>query len=159
MKRKGLLMVELMIALTIIAIMAGSVSMSFSRYGMTAKREAERIFAKLNSLIRKADKTKTHFGIKLNSSKINITWNSKYTNIWKKADLFTETLNASNSCSYSWNAPGKELTYSYITNRFSQGTTIDVECKGEHYYIVIAAVGGRIRLSATHPNKEPDYTE
>ena len=83
MKRNGLLMVELIIAMTIIAVMAGAITLSFSRYGMTAKREAERIFAKLNSLIIKADKTKTHFGIKINSSKIETTWNSKYTNIWK----------------------------------------------------------------------------
>ena len=155
MKRNGLLMVELIIAMTIIAVMAGAVTLSFSRYGMTAKREAERIFAKLNSLIIKADKTKTHFGIKVDSSKIEIAWNSKYTNLFQKADKFKEIINASNGCSYSWNRnQGSSISYSYITNVFSPGATIAVKCKEEYYYVVIAAVGGRIRLSTTHPSED-----
>ena len=146
-------MIELMIALLIMAITAGAFSLSLDIWTITAKREAERLFAKLSNLMLKADMTQTHFQLEVDSEKIRVQWNSEYTNLVKKKYLFVENITASKGCSYSWNAPSDILYYSYITNRYSQGTTITVTGRGKPYYVIIAAVGSRVRISDSKPSK------
>ena len=149
MKRKALLMIELLIALLIIAITAGVFTLRADFWSITPKREAERLFAKLSSLMLKADRTQTHFQLEVNPDKITVNWNSEYTNLVFKNNLFTEDIPASKGCSYSWNAPADILYYSYITNRYSQGATITITGKGSPYYVKIAAVGSRVRITDT----------
>ena len=149
MRRKALLMVELLIALMIIAVTAGAFTLRADFWTITPKREAERLFAKLSSLMLKADRTQTHFQLEVYSDEIKVQWNSEYTNLVTKKGLFTETIPASTGCSYSWNAPADILYYSYITNRYSQGTTITITGKGSPYYVKIAAVGSRVRITDT----------
>ena len=151
MKRKGLLIVELLIALLILSITAGAYTLRADLWTVTAKREAEKLFATLSNLMLKADRTRTHFQIDVGSDRIRIQWNSEYTNLVNKKNLFVEYIQASKGCTYSWNAPADILYYSYITNRYSQGATITITGKDTRYYVVIATVGSRIRLSDTHP--------
>ena len=143
-----------MIGMLILAITAGAFVLSSDIWTITAKREAERIFAKLSSLMLKADRTQTHFKINVEQDKIRIQWNSEYTDLVNKKYLFVENIIASKGCSYSWNLSNTLLDaiyYSYITNSYSQGVTITVTGRGNPYYIIIAVVGSRVRLSDTHP--------
>ena len=151
MRRKALLMVELLIAIMIITITAGMFTLNSKVWTITPKREAERLFAKLSSLMLKADKTKTHFQIVVWPEKIVFQWNSEYTDLVKQKYMFVEEFTASKGCSYSWNAPNDIIYYSYITNKYSQGTTITITGKDANYYVIIAVIGSRVRLSDTHP--------
>ena len=149
MRRKAILMIELMIALMIIAITAGAFTLRADFWTITAKREAEKVFAKLSGLMLKADRTQTHFQLKINNGKIRVQWNSEYTDLVKSRYLYVEDIEPSKGCSYSWNAPKDILYYSYITNRYSQGATITITGKGSPYYVKIAAVGSRVRITDT----------
>ena len=140
-----------MIALLIIAITAGVFTLNSTMWTVSPKSEAERLFAKLSSLMLKADRTQTHFQLRVTDGKIRLQWNSEYTNLLNKKYSFVEDILPSNGCSYSWNAPADILYYSYITNRYSQGATITITCGEDHYYVIIAAVGSRVRISDTHP--------
>ena len=151
MKRPGLLIIELLIALMVLAITAGAFTLRADMWTITAKREAEKIFAKLSSLMLKADRTHTHFQLNVDDGKIRIQWNIEYTNLVKGKYRFVENLPASKGCKYSWNAPGDVIYYSYITNMYSQGTTITVTGRGKPYYVIIATVGSRVRISDTRP--------
>ena len=152
MKRKGLMMIELMIALMIITISAGMFTLRANFWTVTPKREAERLFAKLSSLMLRSARTQTHFQLVLWPEKIVVQWNSEYTDITHNKERFVEDINASNGCSYSWNAPNDVIYYSYITNKYSQGATITITNGDNKYYVIIATIGSRIRISDTTPN-------
>ena len=146
-----------MIGMLILAISAGAFALSFNIWTITPKREAERLFAKLSSLMLKADRTQTHFKIEVDSDKIRIQWNSEYTDLVNKRYVFIEDFPASKGVYYLWNpdyssdAKNKSVCYSYITNRYNNGATITVNGKDTLYYVIIATVGSRVRISDTHP--------
>ena len=145
--------VELAIGIALLMLLAAQISLSTNLYTQTPKREAERLAKKLSSLMLKADKTKTHFQIKIASDKMSIQWNTNETSINTQGDRdkFTEDFPASSGCKYSWNAPNEKVYYSHITNKFSQGATITIEGNGDPYYVVIATIGSRVRVSDTKP--------
>ncbi len=90
-----------------------------------------------------------------------IVWNTNQTSLLTEAarQKFTETFPASSGCTYSWNAPNDKIYYSHITNKFSQGATITITGNGDTYYVVIATIGGRIRVSDTKPNAKDGEEE
>ena len=143
MKRKGLLLVEVVIALMILAITAGAYSLSADFWEITPKREAERLFAKLSSLMLKADRTKTSFQLKVESDEIRAIWSGGYRVI--------EKIPASKGYSYSWNAPNDKLDYDPMTNKYYPGAKITITGKGADYYVIIATNGSRVRISDTYP--------
>ena len=151
MKRTGFTMLELVISIAILAIMAAALTLNLASIKFTAKHEAERLAAKISSLMLKADKTRTHFQINLYENKIRFKWNNNYSDIKNDKNFFIEDFEAGKGCSFSWNAPSDVLYYSYITNKFSQGATITVKCEEKNYYVIIATIGSRVRVSDTKP--------
>ena len=141
MKRKGLLIVELLIALLILSITAGACALRADIWAVTAKREAEKVFAKLSSLMNKADKTQTSFHLEVMPDKLKVQWSLGYRVI--------DNIPASKGCSYSWNAPNDKLYYFPWTNKYSQGATIRINGKNDTCYIKIATIGSRIRITDT----------
>ena len=153
MKLRAVSIVELAIGLAVLAILAQQVSLSANLYSQTPKREAERLAKKLSSLMLKADTTQTHFKIEIESDHMFIVWNTSETRLVtaEARRKFTETFPASSGCKYSWNAPNDKVYYSHITNKFSQGATITIEGNRDPYYVVIATIGSRVRISDTKP--------
>ncbi len=145
--------VELAIGIALLMLLAAQISLSTNLYTQTPKREAERLAKKLSSLMLKADKTKTHFQIKIDDDKMSVQWNTNETSIntQEDRDKFTEDFLASSGCTYKWNAYNEVIYYSHITNKFSQGATITVEGEGDPYYVVIATIGSRVRVTDTKP--------
>ena len=161
MKRRAVSIVELSIGVALLVLLATQVSLSTNLYTQTPKREAERLAKKLSSLILKADKTQTHFKLEIESDHMFIVWNTNQTSLLTEAarQKFTETFPASSGCTYSWNAPNDKVYYSHITNKFSQGATITITGNGDTYYVVIAAIGSRVRVSDTKPNAKDGEEE
>ena len=151
MRRQALLMIELLIALLILAITAGAFTLNANFWTVTPKREAERIFAKLSSLMLQADRIQTSFQLVVWPGKIVVQWNSDYIDVKTQKERFIEEITASKGCTYSWNVQADVLYYSHINNRYSQGATITVHGQDTNYYVVIATIGSRVRLSDTHP--------
>ena len=154
MRRRAVSIVELAIGIALLVLLASQVSLSTNLYKQTQKREAERLAKKLSSLMLKADKTQTHFQIDIASENLLIQWNTSETSkVTQQArEIFTEEFPASSGCTYSWNAPNDKIYYSHITNKFSQGATITVKGDGDPYYVVIATIGSRVRVSDTKPS-------
>ena len=145
--------VELAIGIALLMLLAAQISLSTNLYTQTPKREAERLAKKLSSLMLKADKTKTHFQIKIDDDKMSVQWNTNETSINTQGDRdkFTEDFPASSGCTYKWNAYNEVIYYSHITNKFSQGATITISGEGDPYYVVIATIGSRVRVTDTKP--------
>ena len=153
MKRRAVSIVELSIGIALMMILASQITLSTNISTQTPKREAEKLAKTLSSLVLKAAETQTHFQIEIKPDKMAIQWNTNKTSTFTQADRdkFTKDFPASSGCTYSWNAPNDILKYSHITNKFSQGATITITGKGDPYYVVIATIGGRVRVSDTKP--------
>ncbi len=153
MKRPAVSMIELILGMMLLALMASQLSLSTNLYKHTPQREAERLAKKLSSLMLKADQTQTHFKVEIESDHMFIVWNTNETSLVTEEarHKFTETFPASSGCTYRWNAPNDKVYYSHITNKFSQGATINVNGEGNTYYVVIATIGSRVRVSDTRP--------
>ena len=148
MKRQGMLLVEVMIAMLIIAVTAGAFSLSSDIWTVTAKREAERLAAKLNSAMNKADREHISFNLKIQNNEMRIIWQNPF----KTEKANTEYLLPSAGCKYTWKsdssntATDKVVTYSYVTNKYIQGDTITINGRGPEYHVVIASIEGRVRI-------------
>ncbi len=153
MRRRAVSIVELSIGLVVMALLAMQISLSTNISTHTPKREAEKLAKKLHSLILKSDTTQTHFKVEIEPAHMFIVWNTNKTSLFTEAarNKFTETFPASAGCTYSWNAPNDKVYYSHITNKFSQGATIKITGEGDPYYVVIATIGSRVRVSDTEP--------
>ena len=153
MKRRAVSIVELSIGIALMMILASQITLSTNISTQTPKREAEKLAKTLSSLVLKASKTQTHFKVEIEPDHMFIVWNTNETSLLTAAarEKFTKKFPASSGCTYSWNAPNDKVYYSHITNRFSQGATITITGKGDPYYVVIAVIGGRVRVSDTKP--------
>ena len=144
MKRRAVTLTELVVGMAILSVLAGAFSLSPNLWSYTAKREAERLAAKLTAATRKADATRTNFTIKIDRAVMTLEWQT----MGGEVDEF---FHAHTGCSYDWNANGNKLNYSHTENTFQGGATIKVHGKGKPYHVIIAVTGGRIRVSDTHP--------
>ena len=141
--RGGFTLVEVMITVSIMAIMASVLTFSTDFTKQTAKREAQRLFVFLYRSMNKADSRRINFTFIASPAHVLLNWgNGKY-----------EKLIASKGCAYSNNFPGGECTYNARNRRCNTGGTITVlDSEGKKYYVVLAGITeGRIRLSETRP--------
>ncbi len=152
MRRKALLMVEMLVALVIIAVTAGVFTFSYDFGTVTPKYEAEKIFSALSNLMLKAGKKRSSFKLYVDQNQIRAKWDDEYTdNFSVNKSLYWEYISASKGCSYSWNANNGVINYSHINDRYSQGATITITSRGTKYYVIIATVGSRVRISDVSP--------
>ena len=160
-KRRAVSIVELSIGIALLVLLASHITLSTNLSTQTPKREAEKIAKTLSSLVLKASKTQTHFKVEIESDHMFIVWNTNQTRLFtaEGRKKFTQTFPASSGCIYSWNAPNDKVYYSHITNRFSQGATITITGKGVPYYVILAAIGSRIRISDTKPGAKDGEEE
>ena len=137
--KKAMSLVELLVGLTILAVIWGAVSMNAEVSKQTAQREAEKVHKFLTSLILRADAKRQNFNLGVQTNEIQAYFGS---------ETFGK-LDASPGCSYEWNAPSGSLTYYPSKGNFNnQGATITVKGRKGPYYVIIAVIGGRIRISS-----------
>lgn len=150
MKRRAMTLTEILMGVSILIILSGVFSLSPDIYKHTAKREAERIYNKLSNCMLKAARTHISFIVTVEPTRINIIWQKPNTQLGKQTEHFA----AKPGCSYKWNGPTGGMTYSHVKNTYTaQTATIKINGKGDSvYYIIVSAVGGRMRLSDTPPS-------
>lgn len=150
MRRRAVTLTELTVGIAILSLLAGAFTLSPNLWSQTAKREAERLAAKITALTRTADRTKIDFTLNIDRGRpyMRITYQPK------GRREYSENFYASAGCSYEWNAPNDKLTYSHTKNTFTGGTTINVYGKNGPHYVIIAVRGGRIRTSHTRSSDD-----
>ena len=148
---------ELAIGIALLILLASQVSLSTNLYSQTPKREAEKLAKKLYSLTLEADRTQTAFEITIDSSKtiITVQWNTSKTSINTKEDrdIYTEEFPASSGCTYEWWKSTSKLLYSPAKTTFTKAGTIAVKGSGAPYYVIVAMIGSRVRVSDTPPEE------
>ena len=147
MMRKAVTLTELLIGIALLGILAGAFALSPNLWRHNAKREAERLAAKLTAMTLKADRTRTNFTLQIDRNLVKIEWQAK-------SGKVNERFYAQPDFVYEWNANGNKLTYSHTDNKFLGGTTISVQGKDEFHYVIIHATGGRIRTSYKRPSSD-----
>ena len=140
-------LVELVIGMALLTLLAGTTNLSPHLYQHSAKREAEKLYSWLSQHALTSDRTNITFKLEVESNKIKIIWQKPGIAAYKQ----TETFPIGEDCIYSWNAPNNGLYYSHYKNCYTQGATITIKGKGPDYYVIIAAVGGRVRISDVPP--------
>ena len=68
---------ELIVGVAILTLLAGVTHLSPDLYKHTAKREAERVYAKLSQCMLEADRTHISFNLEVESSRLKIIWNGR----------------------------------------------------------------------------------
>ena len=138
-RRKGFSLIELFVAMIIIALFTSFITTNITSQSQTAKAEAEKLAAYITGLARKADRRHLGFTITFNSNSTTTSWDRA-----PSPDIFAL-------------APGfslekaKNFTYNSNKNEFEDYDTITLkrDLDGKKCYIVIGDVGGggRIRVS------------
>ena len=110
MKRyRAFTLVEIIIAIMLMGILAGTMTLSGSKARQTAQKEAEKVAALLKSATQRADLVKVGFTLKVENNSIDISWDGTY----KPHDLITP-LEASKGCSF-----GPDTTYEHKKKDYS----------------------------------------
>lgn len=147
MKRNAFTLVELMMGVMILAITSTVIIVNINAVkGQSAKREADRLAQWLITRMSIADSRMEGFTLSIPSDVPAAEWASS-TPLSPNKDNFE----ASKGCTFQIN---RNLTYSVEKNNFTQGGTITVigkEGSSAPYYVVIAAIGGRVRVSDIKP--------
>ena len=156
MKRRAVSIIEFSIGIALLVLLASQIALSTNLSTQTPKREAEKLAKKLSSLVLKADKTHTAFEIHIDSqeaNKMTVQWNTPTTSIMTQhdRDIYTEDFPASSGCTYSWWKSTSKLLYSPAKSTFTIAGTIAVKGKGDTYYVIVAAIGSRVRVSDVPP--------
>ena len=139
---------ELLVAMTVIVILAGAVTLSSTTMGrQTAKREAERVAEKLRSVAMKSDREHKSYTIKFpNKGDAGLDYFEILDETKDLNHKVIETFNASKGCKFKTNV--EELTYDLQLNMFNGFTLTITGADGNKYEVVITAVdGGRIRVA------------
>lgn len=148
MKRKAFTMMELMMAIVIIALTSLVVIVSVNKVsGQSAKREADKLAHWLVTRMSIADSTKRPFLLKIQQQKPVIFWDNNEADPQNK-----KTFDENTKCTFSMNI--EKLEYAPIRNDFSPGGTITVTGKEgptAPYYVILNAIGARVRVSDTAP--------
>ncbi len=142
----GFTLPEVIIAITIMGVMAAAVTMSSNVGKQTAKSEAEKITAEILRLMKTADKTHNEFElVTQDKSKILYVWNNGST-------INPETLASSDKFTYELKINGSKLNYSLQNNGFNKNGHIIIRNKADtsqFYCIYFYEQGGRIRTTPT----------
>ena len=133
-RRKGFSLIELFVAMIIIAVFTSFISVNITSQSQTAKSEAERVAAYITGLMRKSDRRHIPFTIKINSGDIKTTWK-------EASDDFA--LNPG----FSMEAKPKEFAYDSNENEFTPNDkiTLTKTLDSSVYYVHIR--NGRVRAS------------
>ena len=155
MARKAFTLTELLIGMAIMAVMAASVSLSARHYGIqTAKHEAERTAAYIQTHLRRADKTHDVLWLAVTSDKIEVKTGKDNA----KAKLKSPSFEVRTGCSFAANvylvcnaksitingrqykevSPYAAVNLSTSASTDSDKQTITVNgADGEKYYVII----------------------
>ena len=150
--RKAFSLVELFIAMVVIAIFTSFVTSNITTQSQTVKQETEKLAAFITDLMRKADRRHMDFTIKFSNLKnVNVVWGSNKSN-----DIYISKENPSKTViltpgfyisEKTFN--GSEVTYDSNSNEFSNNGTFTIKHVNtdDEYYLVIYK--GRVRASET----------
>ena len=150
-KLKSFSLVELLVAIAITLILAGTIALSVKRIGKpSAKSEAERLASYLIGLTKKYGSIRKNFDIEFDSHN-QLTQFSVWPAERKLRKL--DTYKMKTGCTFEWEGRNLELKYRYDTNTFQRqgGTFIIRDSENRGYYVIIYPIGGRIRTSSTSP--------
>ena len=136
--------------MALLTLLAGVTTLSPEVAQHSAKREAEKLYSWLSQLALNADRTNVTFKLEVTTEKIKARFFKPDADMFSKIQTEYE-FPSGEGCSYSWNAPNNGLYYSHYKNAYTQGATITVSGKGSDYYVIIAAIGGRVRISDLPP--------
>ena len=136
-RRKAFSLVELFIAMVIIAIFASFIMANITSQNQTVKQEAERLVAYITDLMRKADRRHTNLTIKFESGKVSC--NSVSSDFTLPSGFSVSEV--------SQNFSNKQLKYDSNKNEFDQNGKIKItRALGQtNYYIHFRY--GRVRAS------------
>ena len=145
MRKKALTLTEVLVAITIMSIMAGVMALSSATVGQqSARREAERVAAFIQGHISRENISKRGLWLQVNSKDIQVWYGFKKTSF-----LATEAnsyLKANQGCTY--NAAKSKLYYHIVASNYvseweviSDDSTVSVSSgtKGQHYITVEGA--------------------
>ena len=151
----GFTLPELIIAITVLGVMAGAVTLSSVVGKQTAKAEAEKIAAEIQKLLKTADRTHEGFCLETQDKILCYKWDSlpNRRSNWKK---IPKELNddANKIQNYKFNlkvVTGTTFQYNAYKNSFNgEGGSIEItrkDDKNDKYYIIFAETSGRVRAS------------
>ena len=147
-RQKGFSLVELFIAMIIIAIFSSFITANITSQSQTAKQEAEKLAAYLTDLARKSDRRHMNLTIKFENSNVTAYFGTNSSNAATSYDI-------PSGFSISQNFPNNKLAYDSNENEFNNYGTITITkaLNKTYHYIVIGNVGkgGRIRTTETEP--------
>ena len=165
MRRKAFTLTEIVIAILVLGIMAGAMTLSTGSAKQTAKQtsklEADRIAAQLYRLIEYANRTHVSFKVLFDGTEqtesVSVEWQTPTTSQFYHTGYDRE-IKLSNGCSIKNlnNVSSKSqhnLAYDIGDNSFlPPSMTLQVKAPDESaYYIIIYVPGTRIRTSDTKP--------
>ena len=142
--RSAFTLIEIVISLMIMAMMSGIFMLNISTVEkQTANKEAERLAHWISGKIVQANNTGNNLYLVVNQNDAKIYWNQ----FVRIGDTYT----ASKGCTFSWNINNRTNSIQYATaeGRFYQGATITVTGEGDPYYVIIATLGSRVRVSSS----------
>ena len=153
-RRKGFSLIELFVAMIIIALFTSFITTNITSQSQTAKAEAEKLAAYITGLARKADRRHINFTIMFNSDNAYNYFGSdteKRTYIFHNGtidDTYDKKIILSPG--FSLKANVNKLEYDSNENEFNAGEIIlTKDLDSTKSYIIIGDVdnGGRIRVS------------
>ena len=130
--KKAFTLIEVLMSVSIMSIMAGTMILSYHTADQTPKREAEKVAAYITKLANKSDRIKVGFQMKISGNSLCVSWGNGTYN--------EPSFEVSAGLTYSavnWN---ESLTYDYKT--YPRGAKISVSdnAAGNHHrYIQITS--------------------
>ena len=153
MTRRGFTLVEILIAIAIMGILAGTMTLSGNSAGQTARKEAEKVAALISSAVQRADRMNLSFDVKINNDNvISVDWSQN-----APKHMTNNPLKASKGCKYVLHnntSSSNLLSFTYAPMNYPNSVLvetrkdtptlpanryyIEVTGKSGHYYVLIS---------------------
>ena len=148
----GFSLTEVVVAVTIIGIMAAAITLSSNVGKTTAKAEAKEIAARILRVTKIAGRIRNNFHLIIyDKNHIYCRWEESDES-YSTATKDWTPIASSDKFTYDWNVKGTNLDFSLDTNGFNQDCNITVtnnEDTNNKHYIYFYQEGGRIRTTDT----------